>query len=118
MSEDEFISKLAKKYKEVMDKRRDKDYELNESNWLKFLSVVEYFKDMAKKQCCKMDAVTVIPNEQHGSVSVTLDLFDVYKDEVKAFADIISLVDVFEIYPLINDEISLCVQVNNIYENK
>lgn len=118
MSNEDFVKELGKKYEEIISKRKDSDYRINEANWAKLLSVVDYLSNAAEKLGGRLEPVVLIPREQHGYVEAIFDVFDIEKSSIKAFTEAVRLVDVFSIEPTADDKVSIGVNINYVYEKK
>ena len=118
MENEEFIKELSKKYEQIINKRNDADYMLNQENWKKLLSVLDYLTNAAQRLGGKVEPVNLIPREKHGYIEAVFDIFDIYGDSVKDFAKAVEMVDVFSIEPLTTGEIRIGININSVYEKK
>lgn len=115
MTDDDFM-KFSKKFEEVVGKRKDEDYQINEENWKKFVTVTEYLDNKARELGGSLMPVALIPKEQHGFIEAEFDVFVIRKGFIEDFTKAIRLVDVFSIEPTTDDKVRIGVNINYVYE--
>lgn len=118
MTNDEIIKELAQKYESVINQRDDSDYQINQKNWTKLISVLDYISTAAAEFGGRLEPINLVPKEQHGYIEAVFDVFDVYGESLKAFIHALNLVDVFSVEPLESGQIRIGININNVYEKK
>lgn len=116
MTNDEVIKELAKKYESVISQRNDADYQVNQKNWTKLVTILDYLNTEAERLGGKLEPVQLIPKEKHGYVEAVFDVFDVCGESLKAFIAAVSLADVFSVEPLESGQIRIGLNINDVYE--
>lgn len=118
MTNDDIIKELAKKYEAVINQRNDADYQINQKNWIKLITVLDYLNTEAERIGGRLEPVQLIPKERHGYIESVFDVFDVSGDSLKAFIHTLNLVDVFSVEPLVNGQVRIGMNINDIHEKK
>ena len=88
MSDEEYVRQFGTLYNQVMNLKDDKDYVINAPQMEKLVKVLGFFIDEAKKQDGKVEPLSLSPREEHGGVTATFLVFDIYGDTVKRFCDV------------------------------
>lgn len=88
MTDLEYVKRLEILYKKVLSLRSDEDYAINQSQMDKLIKVLTFFMDESKRQDGKLAPTKLVPREEHGGVTCTFLVFDIYGDTVKQFCDV------------------------------
>ena len=88
MTNEEYVRRLGLLYNNVLSLRDDNDYVINQPQMDKLVEVLTFFLDEGKKQDGKVEPVKLIPREEHGGVTATFLVFDIYGDTVQRFCDV------------------------------
>lgn len=88
MTNEEYVARLGILYNKIMSLRKDSDYVVNQSQMDKLVQVLEFFIDEAKKQDGTIEPIRLVPREEHGGVTATFLVFDIYGDTVQRFCDV------------------------------
>lgn len=89
MSDQEYIQRLGVLYDKVMSMRKDEDYVINQPQMTHLVDVIEFFLDAAKECDGKVDPVLLTPREEHGGVTATFVVFDIYGDNIQKFCNVV-----------------------------
>lgn len=92
MSDEQVVKKLSALYQIVLSFRKDEDYEIDQEQMDKLCALYRFFLDTAGKlKDGEVELCKLVPKEEHGGVTATFLVFDVYGDNVKRFAEVISV---------------------------
>jgi len=90
MSDYEYVQRLGALYNKVMSLRKDEDYVVNQPQMDHLVDVVEFFLNTTEDCTGSVESVILMPREEHGGVTATFLVFDVYGEKVKEFCNVIS----------------------------
>lgn len=87
MTDEVFVARLGKLYHEILKLRKDSNYTLNQPQMEKLVKVLDFFMKAAGELDGVVDKVDLIPREEHGGVTATFVVFDIYGEKVKEFCE-------------------------------
>lgn len=90
MTDKEYVKRIGQLYNKVMKLKDDRNYVINEPQMDKLIEVLNFFQDTAYKCGGKVEPTELIPKEEHGGVTATFLVFDVYGEDIKRFSKAIS----------------------------
>lgn len=88
VSNEEYVARLGVLYHKILSLRDDKDYVVNQPQMDKLVEVLNFYLDEAKKQNGSVNPVVLSPREEHGGVTATFLVFDIYGDTIQRFCDV------------------------------
>ena len=97
MKDEEYIRQFAELYYSMVDQRRDSDYVINYVQMDKLMGIVDFFAKMTEQGNGEIEPVLLRPREEHGGVTATFRIFDIYGEQVKEFCDVLQHVSAFAI---------------------
>ena len=118
LSNEEYVRRLAIMYNEVMKLRRDEDYVVNQPQMDKLIKLLEFFLDSAKELKGNVEPVELRPREEHGGVTATFLVFDVYGDKVQKFCDVLSACSAVSIDAKTTGEICISCTITDVFVHK
>lgn len=118
LSNEEYVRRLAVMYNEVMKLRRDEDYVVNQPQMDKLIKLLEFFLDSAKELKGNVEPVELRPREEHGGVTATFLVFDVYGDNVKKFCNVLSACSAVSIDAKTNGEVCISCTIPDVFVHK
>lgn len=89
LTDEEYVAKLGKLYDKVLSLRNDDDYAINQPQMDKLIDVVDFFLDTANKSNGKVEPVRLLPRAEHGGVTATFVVFDIYGKDIQKYCDVI-----------------------------
>ena len=118
LSNEEYVRRLAVMYNEVMKLRRDEDYVVNQPQMDKLIKLLEFFLDSAKELKGNVEPVELRPREEHGGVTATFLVFDVYGDKVQKFCNVLSACSAVSIDAKTNGEVCISCTIPDVFVHK
>lgn len=118
LSDEQIVKNLGKLYNIVLSLRKDDDYEINQEQMDKLCALYRFFLDSADKLDGKAELCKLVPKEEHGGVTATFLVFDVYGDNVKKFAEVISHCSAIGIDSLADGQICIGCTIPNVFVKK
>lgn len=118
MTNEEFVAEFGNLYGKIMDLKKDSDYVVNRPQMDKMISVLDFFMSTAKKLNGRVKPVRLVPREEHGGVTASFIVFDIYGDDVKKFCDVMRHASAIGIDSMKNGEICIAVTIPNIFVRK
>lgn len=88
MTDAEYVKRLTLLYQKVLSLREDKDYVINQPQAEKLIKVLTFFMDEVEDQDGELEPVRLVPKEEHGGVTATFLVFDLYGEKVQRFCDV------------------------------
>lgn len=112
MDSEKALRIFAKYINECEDKRNDDDYIMNRPQWIKLLTVMNYF-DSLRGEC---EPCYIRPSDQNGGVTAYFTLVDLRnKEEVQRFCNVLSLTDALCIDSTIDGKACISVTVSDVF---
>ncbi len=118
MTNEEYVRRLGKLYEKVLSLRENDDYVINQPQMDKLVEVVDFFLDTARECNGEVEPVKLIPKEEHGDVTATFIVFDIYGDAIQRFCDVIKHTSAITIDVAENDKVCISVTVPNVFVPK
>lgn len=113
--ENEDVRRLGKLYEKIISLRDNDDYAINQPQMDKLIDVLNFFLDAAKKSGGEVDPVKLVPKEEHGGVTATFVVFDIYGDDMKRFSSVIQHCSAMTIDSDIKNQICISVTVPEVF---
>lgn len=88
MTNEEYVKRLGKLYDKILSLRNDDDYAINQSQMDKLIEVLNFFLDATQKCTGKVEPVNLSPRAEHGGVTATFIVFDIYGEDVQRYCDV------------------------------
>lgn len=117
MTDEEYVKRIGQLYSAVMNLRNDDDYVVNQPQMDKFVEVLEFFMDVAQKNNGRVEPVDLTPKEEHGGLTATFRIFDIYGDEIQKFCRAMSHTSAIGIDEL-EDGFCISVTIPNVFVKK
>ena len=117
MTNEEYIARIGALYSKIMSIRKDSDFVVNQPQMDKLVDVLTFFMDTAKKLDGKVEPVKLVPREEHGGVTATFLVFDIYGDDVARFCDVMRYASAIGIDSM-DEGICISVTIPNVFISK
>ena len=117
MSDAEIVARLSALYKIVMSFRKDDDYEVNQDQMDKLCKLYRFFLDAAGSLGGKIKPFRLVPREEHGGVTATFLVFDLYGDQVPAFCEVLKECSAVTI-DMTDDGVCISCTIPNVFRKK
>lgn len=117
MTNEEYVARLGVLYDKIMSIRKDSDFVVNQPQMDRLVDVLTFFMDSANKLDGKVEPVSLVPREEHGGVTATFLVFDVYGDSVKRFCEVLQFASAITI-DATDEGICISVTIPNVFVHK
>lgn len=114
MTNEEYVKRLGQLYDKVLSLRDDDDYIINQPRMDKLIEVLNFFLDVAEKCNGKVAPAKLIPRAEHGGVTATFIVFDIYGEDVQKFCKAMSHVSAITI-DTTEEGVCISVTVPNVF---
>lgn len=114
MTDEQFVTKFGKEYLKVLNEAQNKQFNINEENFEKFHRIVEFFRHYIKENGGNLK-VDVTPEEIHSGIEASFVVFDLTKDKIKAFTEVIKDASAFCIDSTTDDKICIGITVADVF---
>lgn len=118
MTNEEYVRRLGILYNKVLSLRKDSDYIVNQPQMEKLVAVLEFFLDMADELEGKVEPVQLSPKEEHGGVTATFLVFDLYGDKIPRFCDVMRGCSAIGIDANTNGEVCISCTIPEVFVHK
>lgn len=118
LTNEEYVRRLGILYNKVLSLRRDEDYIVNQPQMEKLVALLEFFLDMAEDLDGKVEPVELKPREEHGGVTATFLVFDLYEEKVTRFCDVMRGCSAIGIDTTIDGEVCISCTVPDVFVHK
>lgn len=116
MSNNEYLKSFGKLYEKVIALRNDDDFLINEPQMVKFFEVYEFFtKAAGETETAKVEPIKLAPREEHGGITATFVVFDMYGEILEGFKKIVQHLSAMTIDVVRGEEICISVTVPNVF---
>lgn len=112
----DYIKNYVNAYIKEIESRNNDDFAPDIVQMSKFATIAAVFQQMAEKYGGKV-TVEQEPKKEHGWLSVKVRYFDLARDVIAEFGELISSASAFGIEPA-GDEFIVSVTIPNIYRRK
>lgn len=117
MTNEEYLARLGKIYSKIMSIRKDSDYVVNQPQMDKLVDILTFFMDAAKDLDGNVDQVRLTPREEHGGVTATFLVFDVFGEKVTRFCSVLQHASAITIDST-DEGVCISVTVPNVFVHK
>lgn len=117
MTDVEYIKRITQLYGAVLSLRKDDDYVVNQPQMDKFVEVLDFFMNEARENHGKIEPVNLSPKEEHGGVTATFIVFDIYGEDIQKFCKVMSYTSAITIDGT-EDGICISVTVPEVFVQK
>ena len=118
LTDRELAARLTAMYNEVIRLRKDEDFAVNQPQMDKFLAVIRFYLDMSEYLNGSIDEVSLVPTKEHGGVTATFQVFDLYGDQVQKFCEVMSGCSAISIDIAEDDKVCISCTVPNVFISK
>lgn len=118
MTNEEYVRRLGILYNKVLSLRKDTDYIVNQPQMDKLIAVLEFFIDTAKDLDGHLEPVKLTPKEEHGGVTATFLVFDLYDEKVLRFCEVMKGCSAITIDTTSDGEVCISCTVPNVFVHK
>lgn len=118
LTNEEYVRRLGVLYNKILSLRKDDDYVVNQEQMDKLVEVLDFFIKASKKSNGKVEYTKLTPREQHGGVTATFIVFDVYGDDVQEFSKVIGYTSAVSIDATTDGEVCISVTIPNVFVHK
>lgn len=118
MSDEEYVSQVAKLYDKVMKLRKDEDYEVNMKQMDKFLEIVSFFSKTAVTNDAELVPIELSPKELHGGLTAKFVVFHLFSDDIPEFCKALKGASAFTIETDLDNKVCISVTVPDVYVKK
>ncbi|MBE6872085.1 MAG: hypothetical protein E7491_09085 [Ruminococcaceae bacterium] len=115
MTNEEYVRQLGMLYEKTLSVRKDDSYQINPPQMDKLINILDSFLSHGDG---KIEPVKLIPREEHGGVTATFTVFDVYGENVKKFCDAISEASAITIDATSDGEVCISVTIPEVFTSK
>lgn len=117
--DNEYLKSFGQLYDKVISLRNDDDFLINEPQMVKFFEVYEFFtKAASESDTAKVEPIKLVPREEHGGVTATFVVFDMYGNILENFKKIVQHLSAMTIDVVCDDEVCISVTVPNVFIKK
>ena len=117
LTNEEYLARLGVLYIKIMSIRKDSDFVVNQTQMDKLVNVLTFFMDATKDLDGKVDPIKLTPREEHGGVTATFLVFDIFGENVQKFCDVMQFASAITIDST-DDGICISVTVPNVFVHK
>ena len=118
LSDLDFAKRLGLIYDEILSLRKDSDYAVNQPQMDKFIEVLKFYMDAASDLDGSVDQVDISPAHEHGGVTATFIVFDLFGDQVQRFCSVMSACSALSIDVAEGDRVCISCTVPNVFLRK
>ncbi len=90
MTDAEYVKRISQLYSAILNLRDDEDYAINQPQMDKLIEVLEFFMNAAQNSNGKVEPISLVPKEEHGGVTATFIVFDIYGDDIQRYCKVMS----------------------------
>lgn len=90
LTNEEYVKRLGQLYEKVLSLRDDDNYVINQPQMDKLVEVLNFFLDAAQKCNGKVEPVKLTPRAEHGGVTATFLVFDIYGEDIQKYCKVMS----------------------------
>lgn len=119
MDNNEYLKSFGKLYEKVIALRNDDDFLINEPQMVKFFEVYEFFtKAAGETETAKVEPIKLVPREEHGGITATFVVFDMYGEILEDFKKIVQYVSALTVDAVNDGAVCVSVTVPNVFIQK
>ena len=112
----EFVKEFGKVYEKVINLLNDDDFFVNEKQMQKFREVYEFFTKAASEyDSDEVEPPELIPREEHGGITASFIVFDIYGESLEEFKKIVQYLSAFGIDATKDGRVRVSVTVPNVF---
>lgn len=117
MTDAEYVKRIGQLYEEVLSFHSDDDYVVNQPQMDKLVEVLDFFMKAAQKNNGKVEPVILSPKEEHGGITATFIVFNIYGEDIPKYCKVMSYTSAIGIDGT-KDGICISVTVPNVFVPK
>lgn len=114
MSDNQYLKDFGKLYEQVIALRDDDDFLINEPQMKKFYEVCEFFN----KAAGEVEPIELVPREEHGGVTATFVVFDMYGKILEEFKKVVQHLSAMTIDAVNDGKVCISVTVPRVFVPK
>lgn len=114
LTNEEYVKRLGQLYEKVLSLRDDDNYVINQPQIDKLVEVLNFFLDAAQKCNGKVEPVKLTPRAEHGGVTATFLVFDIYGEDIQKYCKVMSYTSAITI-DATEDGICMSVTVPEVF---
>ena len=114
----EYVRRLNVLYNKVLSLRKDTDYIINQPQMDKLIAVLDFFLDAAKELDGNVEPVNLRPKEEHGGVTATFLVFDLYDQKIPKFCEVMSACSAITIDTTSEGEVCISCTIPQVFVPK
>lgn len=114
LTNEEYVKRLGQLYEKVLSLRDDDNYVINQPQMDKLIEVLNFFLDAAQKCNGKVEPVRLTPRAEHGGVTATFLVFDIYGEDIQKYCKVMSYTSAITI-DATEDGICMSVTVPEVF---
>ena len=114
LTNEEYVKRLGQLYEKVLSLRDDDNYVINQPQMDKLIEVLNFFLDAAQKCNGKVEPVKLTPRAEHGGVTATFLVFDIYGEDIQKYCKVMSYTSAITI-DATEDGICMSVTVPEVF---
>lgn len=114
LTNEEYVKRLGQLYEKILSLRSDDNYVINQPQMDKLIEVLNFFLDATRKCTGKIDPVKLTPRAEHGGVTATFLVFDIYGEDIQKYCKVMSYTSALTIDGT-DDGICISVTVPNVF---
>ena len=114
LTNEEYVKRLGQLYEKDLRLRDDDNYVINQPQMDKLIEVLNFFLDAAQKCNGKVEPVKLTPRAEHGGVTATFLVFDIYGEDIQKYCKVMSYTSAITI-DATEDGICMSVTVPEVF---
>lgn len=114
LTNEEYVKRLGQLYEKVLSLRDDDNYVINQPQMDKLIEVLNFFLDAAQKCNGRVEPVKLTPRAEHGGVTATFLVFDIYGEDIQKYCKVMSYTSAITI-DATEDGICMSVTVPEVF---
>lgn len=118
MTNEEYVRRLGILYNKVLSLRKDADYIINQPQMDKLIKVLDFFIDASENLGGNVEPVNLRPREEHGGVTATFVVFDLYEEQVLRFCDVMKACSAITIDSTSDGEVCISCTIPHVFVPK
>ena len=113
---DDQLKSFGKLYESIKNLRDNDEFMINQKQMEKLFEVTEFFNKIAGESGGKVEPLKLVPNEEHGGVTATFIVFDMYGERLEEFKKIVQHLSALTIDSTTDNEVCISITVPNVFE--
>ena len=118
ITDEAYVREFGELYQKVLKLRKDDEFDVDREQLIKFFEVYRFFTKAAKEiGDAHIEPIKLVPREEHGGITATFLVFDMYGDILEAFKEVVQSLSALTI-DATDDGVCISVTVPRIFVRK